>query len=107
SVAALLRRAHDANLAGQIQADVNLIRSEADAYYVSTEPVRVNGLDIIPRSGSAIVLAVGGLITTSFTNQYSVYLISTDADVQIGAFQLLAGARLDLDVTDIGAARAP
>jgi streptogramin lyase len=99
-------RAHIASLASRIGADESLIRSEFDAYYVSTEPVRVNGLDIVPQNGSAIVLAVGGLIGTSFTNKYSVYLISTDASVDIGGYGLAAGKRLDLDVSNVGAAQA-
>jgi streptogramin lyase len=106
SVLAAGARAHSASLASQIAAEESLVRKEADAYYVSTEPVRVNGLDIVPQHGSAIVLAVGGLISTSFTNQYSVYLISTDASVDIGGYGLAPGKQLDLDVSDVGAAQA-
>jgi virginiamycin B lyase len=76
-----------------------------DSFYVSSQPVRINGIDVTPRDGSSIVIAVGGVITTSFAEQYGVYLIGSNASEGLGGFALKSG-KLDVDVSDLGAAQA-
>jgi hypothetical protein len=69
-----------------------------DTYYVSTEPIRVNGLDMIPRPGASIVLAVGGLFSTRFTAQHAAYLVTSSADVLLGNLPLRIGLPFDYPV---------
>jgi hypothetical protein len=69
-----------------------------DAYYVSTEPIRVNGLDVVPRSGAAIVIAVGGLYSTLFATKGAAYLASSDADIELGNLPLQLGSTLNYSV---------
>ena len=85
------------------RAEERLLGNLVDTFYVSTEPVRVNGIDIVPHDGAAVVIAVGGLFASSFTKQYGVYLISKEASEQLGGFALQKG-KLDLDVSGLGAA---
>lgn len=49
-----------------------------DSYYASTEPIRVNGLDVVPKGGASVVIAVGGLYSTSFASQHAAYLVSSE-----------------------------
>lgn len=56
----------------------------ADAIYYSTQPVRIDGLEIDPVNGSAIVLARAGLLESNFLHKDSAYLISSDAVVKVG-----------------------
>ena len=96
-------RAHASSHSFSTRAAERLLANLVDTFYVSTEPVRVNGIDIVPQKGSAVVVAVGGLFASSFAKQYGVYLISREASEQIGGFALQKG-KLDLDVSSLGAA---
>jgi hypothetical protein len=69
-----------------------------DTYYVSSEAVRVNGLDVVPRPGAAIVLAVGGLYSTQFATRNAAYLVSSAADVELGNLPLKLDSALDYAV---------
>ena len=69
-----------------------------DAYYLSTEPVRINGLDVVPKSGAAVVIAVGGRYSTSFFSHSAAYVVSSSADVDLGPLPLRLGQQLNLDV---------
>ena len=83
-------RAHGAGVA--LESDVAF-----DGVYYSTEPVRVDGVEIDPVNGGAIVLARAGLTHTSFLKADSAYLISSDAIVKI------AGIPVSLHVPDYSA----
>jgi uncharacterized membrane protein YgcG len=65
-----------------------------DGIYYSTEPVRVDGVEIDPVNGGAIVLARAGIVKTGFMKSDSAYLISSDAVVKI------AGIPVSLHVPD-------
>lgn len=69
-----------------------------DTYYASSQPVRVNGLDLVPKPGAAVVIAVGGLYSTHFTTQHAAYLVSSGADVKIGGLPLQLGGQIDYSV---------
>ncbi len=64
--------------------------------------MRVNGLTVEPKAGSSIVLAVGGVLDSSFAENYGVYLVGSDASVSLGGFPLRDAGRLNLDVSKIG-----
>ncbi len=83
-------RAHGAGVA--LESDIAF-----DGVYYSTEPVRVDGVEIDPVNGGAIVLARAGLTHTSFLKADSAYLISSDAIVKI------AGIPVSLHVPDYSA----
>lgn len=83
-----------------------ILASLQDNFYVSTKPVLVNGVLVTPAVGAAVVLAVGGVESTSFTKQYGVYLISSNSIESLGGFPLQHG-KLDLDVSRLGSAEAP
>lgn len=68
-----------------------------DGVYFSTQPVRVDGVEIDPVNGGAIVLARAGLVKTGFLKSDSAYLISSDAVVKI------AGIPVSLHVPDYAA----
>jgi len=83
-----------------------------DTYYVSSQPVRVNGLEIDPKPGAAIVLAVGAdTRQTQFTTRSAAYLVSSDATIYFTvpgsnvrlplnwSSPVSAGGRVDLDVS--------
>ena len=65
-----------------------------DAIYFSTQPVRVDGVEIDPVGGGAIVLARAGLVNSNFLKADSAYLISSDAVVKV------AGIPVSLHVPD-------
>ncbi len=65
-----------------------------DGVYFSTQPVRVDGVEIDPVNGGAIVLARAGLVKTGFLKADSAYLISSDAVVKV------AGIPVSLHVPD-------
>jgi hypothetical protein len=69
-----------------------------DAIYYSTQPVRVDGVEIDPVNGGAIVLARAGLVKSNFWERDAAYLISSDAVVKV------AGLPVSLHVPDYGAA---
>ncbi|MGE5407396.1 MAG: hypothetical protein ACM3NV_02175, partial [Syntrophothermus sp.] len=69
-----------------------------DAYYASREPVRVNGLDIVPRPGASVVIAVGGLYSTNFGTRHAAYLVSSNADVKLESVPLQLSSALDYSV---------
>jgi hypothetical protein len=73
-----------------------------DIYYASNEPVRVNGLDIVPKSGASVVIAVGGLYATNFSTRHAAYLVSSSADVklpaELGSLPLSMASSLDYSV---------
>jgi hypothetical protein len=77
----------------------------SDQFYVSTTPVRVNGLDLLPSHGGAIVIATGGRFSTAFARD-SAYLVSSDAIVKVGGFPLPVSNHLDLDVSSTTALHA-
>lgn len=54
-----------------------------DTIYYSTQPVRVDGVEIDPVGGGAIVLARAGLVNSSFLAADSAYVISSDAVVKV------------------------
>jgi streptogramin lyase len=97
--------AHTADLQSAVQKASHVLSGLQDAFYVSSEPVRINGIDVKPNNGAVIVLAVGGLLSSSFAEQYGVYLVSSEASEDIGDFALKKG-KLDLDVSDLGAKEA-
>jgi hypothetical protein len=66
-----------------------------DTYYLSSEPIRVNGLDIVPRPGTAIVIAAGGLFSTRFTTHHAAYLVATAAQVRLGNLPLEPEGQID------------
>jgi hypothetical protein len=66
-----------------------------DTYYASSQPVRVNGLDIVPGSGASVVIAVGGLYSTNFSTRHAAYLVSSKADVKLPAELSSLPLRLD------------
>ena len=68
-----------------------------DGIYYSTQPVRIDGVEIDPVNGGAIVLARAGLSETKFLRADSAYLISSDAVVKI------AGIPVNLHVPDYSA----
>ena len=55
-------------------------------FYYSTQPVRIDGLEVDPVNGGAIVLALAGALssTSTFITKDSAYLISSDAVVKVG-----------------------
>ncbi len=69
-----------------------------DGIYFSTEPVRIDGVEIDPVNGGAIVLARAGIVKTSFLKTDSAYLYSSDAVVKV------AGIPVSLHVPDYAAA---
>ena len=69
-----------------------------DTYFASSQPVRVNGLDVVPKSGASVVIAVGGLYSTNFTTQHAAYLVSSKADVELGNLPLKLDSSLDYSV---------
>jgi hypothetical protein len=69
-----------------------------DAVYYSTQPVRIDGVEIDPVNGGAIVLARAGVVQSNFWERDAAYLISSDAVVKI------AGLPVSLHVPDYGAA---
>jgi hypothetical protein len=69
-----------------------------DTYYVSSEPIRVNGLDVVPKPGAVVVIAAGGLYSTHFTTKNAAYLVSSDADVELGNLPLTLGSALNYAV---------
>jgi virginiamycin B lyase len=100
------RGAHAASTVGQsVKAAETLLNTLQDTFYVSTHPVRINGITVEPIDGASIAVPVGGLINSSFAKQYAVYLESTSAELRLGGFPLSKG-RLDLDVSNIGGAEA-
>ena len=70
----------------------------SDVIYQSSQPVRVDGVEIDPVNGGVIVLAAAGLADTGFWKAHSAYLLSSDAVVKI------AGLPVSLHVPDYGAA---
>jgi hypothetical protein len=68
-----------------------------DAVYFSTQPVRVDGVEIDPVNGGAVVLARAGLVQSNFWRRDAAYLVSSDAVVKI------AGLPVSLHVPDYGA----
>jgi hypothetical protein len=69
-----------------------------DGIYYSTQPVRIDGVEIDPVNGAAIVLARAGLVQTSFLKKDSAYLYSSDAVVKV------AGIPVSLHVPDYSTA---
>ncbi len=69
-----------------------------DGVYFSTQPVRIDGVEIDPVNGGAIVLARAGLVQTSFLKKDSAYLYSSDAVVKV------AGIPVSLHVPDYSTA---
>jgi hypothetical protein len=69
-----------------------------DGVYFSTQPVRIDGVEIDPVNGGAIVLARAGLLQTSFLKKDSAYLYSSDAVVKV------AGIPVSLHVPDYAGA---
>ena len=95
-----------ASLNQQVSRTQQILASLMDNFYVSTKPVLVNGVLVTPAAGAAVVLAVGGLESTSFIKHYGVYLVSSNSIEGLGGFPLQHG-KLDLDVSKLGAAEAP
>ena len=54
-----------------------------DAIYFSKEPIRVDGVEIDPVNGGAIVLARAGLVSSGFLKRDAAYLLSSDAVVKV------------------------
>ncbi len=100
------RASSGASLNTQISREQQVLASLMDNFYVSTKPVLVNGVLVTPAAGAAIVLAVGGLESTSFIKHYGVYLVSSNSIEGLGGFPLQHG-KLDLDVSRLGAAEVP
>lgn len=71
-----------------------------DAFYVSKDPVRINGLDFFPQHGGTLVVATGGLASTRFA-PFSAYVVSSDVAVKLGGFPLPIKPKLDLDVSNV------
>jgi hypothetical protein len=69
-----------------------------DGVYFSTQPVRIDGVEIDPVNGGAIVLARAGIVQTSFLEKDSAYLYSSDAVVKV------AGIPVSLHVPDYATA---
>jgi len=67
---------------------------EFDTFYYSTTPVRIDGVEVAPVNGGALVLARAGVDTSRFLDHDSAYLISSDAVVKI------AGIPVSLHVPD-------
>jgi hypothetical protein len=65
-----------------------------DAIYYSTQPVRINGLEVDPVNGGAVVLARAGVIQSNFWVRDSAYFVSSDAVVRV------AGLPVSLHVPD-------
>lgn len=69
-----------------------------DGIYYSTQPVRIDGVEVDPVNGGAVVLARAGLVKTGFLKSDSAYLISSDAAVKV------AGIPVSLHVPEYAAA---
>lgn len=82
---------------GASAAQGNISNLGVDAIYFSTQPVRVDGVEIDPVNGGAIVLARAGIVQSSFWKRDAAYLISSDAVVKIG------GLPVSLHVPDYSA----
>ena len=72
-----------------------------EAVYVSKEPIRVNGLDVVPLGGSSIVLAVAGHAGSDFPLINGDFLVGSDAVVALGRYVLAGPKTLDLEVDGI------
>ena len=92
-------------LSGSVKAAETLLSSLQDSFYVSSQPLLVNGVTVSPEKGTALAVAVGGLLSTSFAKQYGAYLVSSGAHESLGDFPL-QGGKLNLDVSNLGAAEA-
>lgn len=82
----------------------SLVTTQQRLIEVSTQPVRLNGLDFYPKPGAAIVLVSpvtkGLLLPESMPG----YILSSDADVKIGGITLKSGSiRLPLGFAGIRA----
>ncbi len=76
-IAGQASRAHSAITSNE---DLNI---DVDAVYWSTQPVRIDGVEIDPVDKGAIVLARAGAVQSGFLKHDSAYLISSDAVVKI------------------------